>query len=104
MKMKKKEQNKKERKKKEKKKERTEGEISDVFIVTFKERKNASEKGRKKESTNHVMCGLPHRKGKEKKADKLPGKQADVTTERLLQFLSMSAWLWIFWIYINSDK
>ena len=46
---------------------------------------------KKKERMNHVICGLPHRKGKEKKADKLSGKQADVTAERFLQFLSTSA-------------
>ena len=51
-----------------------------------------------------MICGLSHRKRKEKKADKLSGKQADVTTERFLQFLSSSAWLCIFWIYIDSNK
>ena len=61
-------------------------------------------KERKKERTNHVIFGLQHRKRKEKKADKLLGKQADVTTEQFLQFLSSSAWLCIFWIYIDSNK
>ena len=37
---------------------------------------------KKKDITNHVIWGLPHRKRKEKKADKLSGKLADVTTER----------------------
>ena len=37
---------------------------------------------------NHVSCGLPHQNRKEKKAEKLSGKQADVTTEQFLQFLS----------------
>ena len=37
---------------------------------------------KKKERKNHVICSLPHRKRKEKKADKLSGKQADVTIEQ----------------------
>ena len=53
---------------------------------------------------NHVICGLLHRQRKEKKADKLSGNQGDATTERFLQFLSSSAWLCIFWIYIDSNK
>ena len=53
---------------------------------------------------NHMICDLPHRKRKEKKADKLSGKQTDVTTKLFLQFLSLSAWLYIFWIYIDSHK
>ena len=32
----------------------------------------------------YVICGLSHRKRKEKKADKLSGKQADVKTEQFL--------------------
>ena len=59
---------------------------------------------KKKEITYHVICCLPHRKRKEKKAGKLFGKQADVTTEQFIQFLSSSAWLYIFWIYIDSNK
>ena len=51
-----------------------------------------------------MICGLPHRKRKEKKADKLLGKQADITTEQFLQFLSSSSWLCIFWIYIDINK
>ena len=35
-------------------------------------------------------------KEKEKKAGKLSGKQADVTTEKFLHFLSWFAWLFIF--------
>ena len=49
------------------------------------------------------MCGLPHRKRKEKKG-KLSKKHADVSTNRFLQFLFSSAWLCIFWIYIDSNK
>ena len=51
-----------------------------------------------------MICGLPHRKRKKKKADKLSEKLTDITTERFLQFLSSSAWLCIFWIYIDSNK
>ena len=74
-----------------------------------KERKKESKKERKKEkrkkeSTSRVIYGLPHRKRKEKKVDKLSGKQADVTTERFLQFLSSSSLLFIFCIYIDSNK
>ena len=47
---------------------------------------------KKKERTNHMISSLPHRKRKEKKADKFSGKQADVKTERFLKFLSSSAW------------
>ena len=61
-------------------------------------------KERKKERTNHVICGLPHRKGKEKKADQGWRKQADLTIEWFLQFLSSSAWLCFFLIYIDSNK
>ena len=86
-------------------KERKEGRSKDrkwglwrFFKIIFKEKKNQSEKERKKEQI------APHRERKEKKADKLSGKHADVTTERLFQFLSWSAWLYIFWIYIDSNK
>ena len=51
-----------------------------------------------------MICGLPQRKRKEKKADKLSGKQANVTLERFLQFLSSSALLCISWIYIVSKN
>ena len=71
------------------------------FVVIFKETKK---KEKRKERTNHLIWGLPHRKRKEKKANKLSGKQANVTTERFLQFLSLSSWLCIFWIYIDSNK
>ena len=94
-------------KKKKKKKERTEGEISAVFVVIFKERKKLKWKRKKewkKERKNHVICGLPHWKRKEMKADKLLGKQTDVTTERFFHFLTSSAWLCIFWISIDSNK
>ena len=47
---------------------------------------------------------LPHRKRKEKKAENLLGKQVDVKTERILQFLSSSARLCIFGIYIDINK
>ena len=67
--------------------------ISVVFVIIFKERKN---KVKKKERTNHMICGLPHRKSKKKKAGKWLGKQADVTTEHFFQFLSSSARLCIF--------
>ena len=60
-------------------------------------------KGRKKRRY-HVICGLPYQKRKEKKADDLSAKQIDVTTERFLQFLSSSAWVWIFCIYIDGNK
>ena len=78
---------KKERKKKKRKKERKEGEISDIFGCNLLRKKKVKWK-RKKEV---VICGLPHQKRKEKKVDKLSGKQADVTTERFLQFLHLSA-------------
>ena len=48
-----------------------------------------------------VICYIERER---KKADKLLGKRADVTTKRFLQFLTWSAWLWIFWIYIDSNK
>ena len=51
-----------------------------------------------------MIRSLPHRKRKEKKADKLLGKLVDITTERFLQFLSSSACLYIFWTYIDSNK
>ena len=38
---------------------------------------------------------------RKEKADKLLGMQVDITTERLLQFLSSSALLCIFWIYFG---
>ena len=92
---------KKERKEKERKKERTKDEISNIFVVIFKERNHQSEEERKKRI---VICGLPHQKRKEKKADKLSGKNIDMTIQRFLQFLSSSAWLCIFGIYIDSNK
>ena len=54
------------------------------FLAIFKERKKT--KMKKKVRTNRMISGLPHRKRKEKKADKLSGKQADVTTERFFSF------------------
>ena len=70
------------------------------FVVIFQERKYQN----KKERMNHVICGLPHWKRREKTAGKLAGKQANVTTEQFLQLLSSSAWLCIFWIYIDNNK
>ena len=48
-----------------KKKNRTECDISDVFVIIFEEKS----KVKKKEKTNHMICSLPYRKKKEKKAD-----------------------------------
>ena len=53
---------------------------------------------------NHVICSLPHRKRKEKKVDKLSGKQDDVTTEWFHQFFSSSALRYIFWILIERKR
>ena len=58
-------------------------------------------KVKKKKRMNPVIWGLPH--WKERKADMLSGKQADITPEWFLQFLSLSALLCIFWIYIDSN-
>ena len=59
-----------------------------VFLQSLKKENNLSEKER-----SNVICGLQHRKWKEKKADKLLGKQAAVTMEWFLQFLSLSIYL-----------
>ena len=61
-------------------------------------------KVKEKERKNHGICGLPPRKRKEKKADKLCGKQADGTTEQFLQFFSSSAWLCLLQIYFDYNK
>ena len=62
----------------------------------------------KKKERKNESCDLwratSKEKRKEKKVDKMSGKQADVTTERFLPFLSSSAWLYIFWIYNDSYK
>ena len=52
----------------------------------FGERKILSEKEKKKERKNYMICGLPHRKRKEKKADKFSGKQTDIIMERVFFF------------------
>ena len=57
-----------------------------------------------RERTDHVICGLPHRKRKGQKRDKFSGKQANGITEQFLQFLRSSAWLCNFWIYFDSNK
>ena len=61
-------------------------------------------KERKKERKSNVICGLSHRKQTEKKAEKLSGIQAEVKTERFLQFLCSFGWLCIFWIKNDSHK
>ena len=61
------------------------------FNIIFKERKKRKKEERKterKKEKNNVICVLPHRNGKEKKADKLSRKEVNVITESQLQLLS----------------
>ena len=72
------------------------------FVVIFKERKRSKKERKKekrkekKERTNQMICGLPHRKRKEKKADKLSGKQVwrhNGTVSSVFEFVCSAMYL-----------